>query len=377
MTRPQAVAHRYSGPVQVTLDEGLSAATIGVLWRKLEETARPSFFLSWCWIGSWLEQVKGPSALLTARRNGKVVGLAVVCRSVRRPLVPVTGLHLHETGDSGLDGIYIEYNGLLTAPGDAEEVVTACLAHLATLTRGRWGWDEVHLSGVPAALAKIAAADCPHMRIRSVAGCPVIDLAEIRGRGGDYLDAVSRNTRHQVRRSIRLYEEEGPLRLDRANTVEGALAHLDGLKTLHQRYWRGRGKPGAFAHAGFENFHRRLIETALPAGHIDLCRVAAGERTLGYLYNFVRDGMAYSYQSGFAYDESDSRRKPGLVAHALTAEGYLRAGLSGYRLMAGDTRYKRSLATGTEDLYWVTLRRDRLTFRIEDLLRAAKAMFSR
>ena len=70
-------------------------------------------------------------------------------------------------------------------------------------------------------------------------------------------------------RSARLGEDPGSLQARyRAETADQADAFLDGLKNLHQRYWVGRGKPGAFAEPFFERFHRALIRRAA-AGQSD------------------------------------------------------------------------------------------------------------
>jgi CelD/BcsL family acetyltransferase involved in cellulose biosynthesis len=192
------------------------------------------------------------------------------------------------------------------------------------------------------------------LRLRITAERPsyLIDLAEIRATTGDYLATRSRNSRQQIRRSMRLFEDAGPLRLAPAASLDEALATLADLKILHQRYWRAKGKPGAFASPFFERFHRALVTDAWPAGKIDLLRLTVGTRTIGCLYNFVHEGQAYAYQSGFDFG-SDGRCKPGLVSHSLAAQRYLDAGLRRYLLLAGEGQYKVTLATHSEPLYWL------------------------
>lgn len=351
--------------VVAVIEDGLTFHDIEARWRRLEAVARPAFFLSWAWIGCWLMEFDRPPAMVVARRAGEIVGLGLVGRrTVWRRLVPIKGAFLHEAGEAGLDGLLIEYNGFLCADALAE---AACLRALG---QDR-GWDELRLSGVPHRLADAAAALGPSCRVLKRSSCPWIDLDGIRRSGSGYLQSLSANTRQQVRRSMRLYAGRGPLALVRPGGVAEALSFLDGLKALHQEAWRRRGLPGAFAAPMFERFHRRLIATTFAGGAVDLIRVDAGAAAIGYLYNFRHDGRAYSYQSGFAF-EDDARHKPGLVSHALAAEDYLSAGLSAYRLLAGDHRYKRSLANADEDLYWLAVQRDRWLFRAEALARRVR-----
>ena len=126
----------------------------------------------------------------------------------------------------------------------------------------------------------------------------------------------------------------------------------------------------------FEDFHRTLIRDRFAAGEIQLLRVAAGGAPIGYLYNFVHDGHVYAYQSGFRYDD-DPKLKPGLVTHAMAIEHNLRAGARVYDFMAGEGQHKASLGTGSSELFWLVLQRDRLRFRVEDGLRKVKQRMRR
>jgi CelD/BcsL family acetyltransferase involved in cellulose biosynthesis len=155
---------------------------------------------------------------------------------------------------------------------------------------------------------------------------------------------------------MRRYEQAGPLEVRRAATLAEAEAFLAGLGTLHQHAWVRRGQKGAFANPAFVAFHRALLAAAWPRGEIDLLRVAAGGQVLGYLYNFRWRNRVANYQSGFDYDAAESaHQKPGLTCHHLAAAMYAAEGLAAYDLLAGESRYKASLATETAMLHWVEL----------------------
>jgi CelD/BcsL family acetyltransferase involved in cellulose biosynthesis len=91
------------------------------------------------------------------------------------------------------------------------------------------------------------------------------------------------------------------------------------------------------------------------------------------LYNFIEAGKVSYYQSGLVYRD-DPRLKPGLVAHALTIQRAADAGLREYDLLAGDYRYKRSLATASRDLVWLRLERGNLKTRTIAALRALREL---
>jgi len=97
-------------------------------------------------------------------------------------------------------------------------------------------------------------------------------------------------------------------------------------------------------------------------------RVRYGGRTIGCLYNLVHDGVVAFYQGGFRY-ESDNKLKPGLVCHAEAVRFNAAAGHRIYDFLGGDSRYKRSLATGATELVWSTIQQTCMRFAFEDRAR--------
>ena len=100
-------------------------------WRALEAVARPSFFISWAWIGSLLDAIPAASrpVLLRGHAQGETAALALVGRAVTRRryrLIRSRGLYLNETGDPQYDAMTIEHNGILCAEGSEPAVSTRC-----------------------------------------------------------------------------------------------------------------------------------------------------------------------------------------------------------------------------------------------------------
>lgn len=192
------------------------------------------------------------------------------------------------------------------------------------------------------------------MEEQSARLAPFVDLRELPP-GESFIDRLSRNTRHQLRRSNREYESYGKLKLDRAGTVEVALTYLNKLMLLHDITWTARGKPGAFATEPVRRFHHTLITRGVPAGEVDLLRVTAGPVLVGYLMNFNYNGQVSAYQSGFNYSVVGQHLKPGLTSHYLAIEAYRAAGARLYDFLAGADRYKLSLANAQRWLHWLNV----------------------
>jgi CelD/BcsL family acetyltransferase involved in cellulose biosynthesis len=346
------------------------------MWRDLERRAHTSFFLSWHWMGTWLQWLPEeiPVQLLQVEHAGAVVGLAFLARRVlrRHHLLWSRALFLNRSGDPALDEISIEHNGVLAARGAEAEVTQQAVRHLIEREKR---WDELFVDGMgqPATLSQ-ARLDGARVHVLKSGLARTVDLAAVRGGGGGFAGLLGPNTRYQVRRSRRELERFGEVRLDEARDRDQALGYLARLRELHQAYWRARGMPGSFSQPAFGSFHERLIEREFDAGVVQFLRLTAGGRELGYLYNHVYAGRVSSYQSGFAYpdDAAGQHYRPGLVAHALAIEHNAARGLEVYDFLAGDSDFKRRLATGEEPLAWLVVQRPRLKLRLENVARRAR-----
>jgi CelD/BcsL family acetyltransferase involved in cellulose biosynthesis len=362
-----------------------SFAELDSVWARFESEADGSFFQSWHWIGAWLRclpaEIEPWIARISTPTELAGLGVVVFCRKRRRAVVVSGGVYLNETGDDRLDNITIEHNGILAMREQREAVQDAFIRQML---EQRSGWDELFISGAD------ERADWPsaplnarglHFRVLRDRPNYRVSLQHLTPNIDGYLEKLSSNTRYQIRRAMRKYEESaGPLTVQAACSREEALEFLDGLKGLHQQYWIARGQPGSFSDPFFERFHRDLINTSFAAGVIQMLRIAAGSTVVGYLYNFVYRGTVSNYQSGLCYD-GDAALKPGMVAHVLAVNYNVRARLETYEFLAGDQQYKRSLATDEKRMYWLVGQKRRAKYLIEDatnrLVRRLRALRER
>jgi CelD/BcsL family acetyltransferase involved in cellulose biosynthesis len=324
--------------------------TLEPVWRELEDHSDGSFFQSWAWTGCLAEERFAEPWLLTAKRGDRTVALGLFNRAARHPLRLDRPLYLGESGVPAMDSIFIEYNGLVVDGDAGDGVAKECWSALAggALKGTRWV-----LGGV---LPTVQAALPANRTIRVRTRRPVSFHELFASPETPVLERLSANARQQLRRALRGWEKIGPLTLEIAGTRDQAFTFLNGLKTFHQRYWTGRGKPGAFAEPFFERFHRELIGRPGPGQSVDLIRVTAGTHVVGYLYNFVHRGWVAAYQSGFDFGLDADRLKPGLVCHLLAMEHYRQAGMQAYDFLGGEARYKRTFANAETELLWLEVR---------------------
>jgi len=359
------------GPFRAGLRPIPARADLEQEWKALEDRADGSFFTSWIWIGCWLESL--PTAIrpmvLRIAKGDRTVGLGILVkkRIWRSGVVPSRALFLNATGDSELDELTVEYNGLLAERGREHDVLRgACKALLA-----RRGWDEWVLDAVQMAPSTGAADAELTVIVDHERPCHSVQLRRLGSSVDAYLAELGQKTRYNIRRSLKAYGEICPVRLDEAGTAGEAAACLDGLKQLHQAHWTSRGRRGSFGNRFFDQFHARFVREA-PKGAVQLLRIRAGDVVIGYLYNFVYRGYVYSYTAGFNYAVVSEQNRPGLVAHALAIEHNRQAGHAVYDLMAGHGEYKQSLGTSSSTLGWYVVRRNRRRWAIERALRAVR-----
>lgn len=349
--------------------------------------ARPpeSVFRSAAWFRSCIETWGDRAAwrvLESTTDQGRTAWSLLGARTeIRHRVLPVRVLALGQAIDDALDQPWIEQNGFLGCdPGDFATHMGQLLDRLA----GEHDWDELRLGGMSEGDAREAMrqAERVGLSVRLAIEQPTfdVDLDDVRSRhGGDYLAALSANTRQQLRRSRRHAEQTlGRLMVERAACTDEALDWLDRTAPLHRARWTGNS--GETAASGFDNpafvaFHRRLISHGFETGAIEYLHVKAGETTLAFLYNFVACNHVQFYLSGVDHG-IDPAMRPGLLAHWAAIEHALEGGRFSYDFLAGDARYKRSLSTGSGRTLWLVLQRPRWRLRLEQAGRLAKRALS-
>lgn len=335
---------------------------LGRTWQSLDRTGSHSFFVSWTWIGTWLRTLPAGATpkILIADGSTGVCGAAVLGLRTGRVgrLLPVRQVWMNSAGDAAQDCITIEHNGFA---GHDPDTLWSLLMEWFAVTPV----DELVVPGVALTSGHEVAGLLVRVERRNVGYRS--SLASVGDGGVETL--LSRNARQQLRRSMRSYEKDGPLGLDVAGDVTTALDYFSRLKDLHVRSWTRRGKRHAFDTPHFEIFHHALIEAGVADGSVQLLRIAAGDRVLGYLYNFCRAGVVSSYQSGF--DDEDSALRPGYVSHALAIAHYAKAGFTCYDFLAGSNRLKETFGRERYELSWCRFRKPKAAFRAEALARGA------
>jgi CelD/BcsL family acetyltransferase involved in cellulose biosynthesis len=348
-------------------------------WGRLHRRSPVSnFFISAEWCAAWLDTF-GPQLQpeMYSLRSGAEERACwmLVRRTAGWHGIPFRRVYVNTAGEDEADSPCVEYSSIVCDPEFQEEAMRAVWE-----TIRKKACDEVVFpAAVPEAARQfVLAAGEPWPPEAGLTAAPAwyVDLEALRSSGKTYLEAISQKARYQVRQSMKTCASFGELRLTEARTREEAGAILEELADLHGKAWRAKDRQGAFASVRFRQFHQTLIERTFAAGTIQLIRVAAGEVTIGCLYNFVHQGVVHFYQSGLRYDPSAKNFRPGFVTLALAVQHCADRGLREFDMMAGDYEYKRSLSTAQREIMTVSLREANWKNRLIDLVRSTGSRIS-
>ncbi len=352
---------------QISVSTKLDMETLKQSWQRLENCNPMPFFLTWQWLSCWIKTYLPDVIVVSATHQGHVVAIGLFTSSleIRYGLIRARQLRLHQLGNIKMDQIWMEYNDFICDSRHKTDAVDACFK---VLQRDEFDWDEIVLSMLPCSRAEYILSSKPLAHIGLRNSCYGVDLTRMRGSNPDYLQNLTANTRYQIRRSIRLYENKyGALQLSKAGTPGEAREFLHDAGKFHMARWPDSG----FTNHYFVEFHENLIRDSFATNSIDLLKLKAGDETIAVMYYQIVDKKVYFYLHGLKF-ESDGKLKPGLVAHTMATEYYMSQGMDHYDYLGGDSQYKVQLAQRTEDLVTVVIQRPRLQFQLEKIARNIK-----
>lgn len=160
----------------------------------------------------------------------------------------------------------------------------------------------------------------------------------------EYLSAIGKKQRHEVRRKRRRYVDEIGELVHEVSTDSGWA--LDEFFRLHRL---SEGEKGQFMTTDREAFFRVLVEQ--PGWRVDILRVPGERRATASLFSYVDDEGVYLYNS--AYDHELSDASPGVAIVGSMIEQACREGIPRFDFLKGDEVYKFRLGAVARPLFEV------------------------
>ena len=336
-------------------------------WQNLESRANCSVFLSWLWIGHWLELVSDNMFVIEAYQNEQLVGLGVFVENYRKlfGVLPIKQWHLHRTGNVKQDQIWIEYNDFLLADNVANEVR---LSMVEALYR-----HDKSLKEMVIGLSSEKVLSCfeqhftqSSLLIESLGY--VVDFSSIEK---NYLQEVlSKNTRSQVNRSNKILNQLGELSFKLVTKPDEINTLYKDIAKIHIERWGNTEEGSGFSNKVFTTFHQQLINND-DTGTVQIAVLSLNNSPIGYLVNYVYKQKVYFYLSALT-TFSSNKIKVGLTLHEKTISHYENLNIKSYDFLGGDARYKRSLSNQSYELALCSFSRNDWLLIIESQLKYLK-----
>ena len=216
-------------------------------------------------------------------------------------------------------------------------------------------WQGLSLCNIPEQspsreiLADLARARGYTVQSRVQDVCPIILLPDT---FDDYLMALDKKQRHEIRRKIRrasaasteLHVVASDETLDSA--VEDFLRLLQ-LSTTEKEGWLNEGRRRVFHEVAAE---------AQDQGNLQLLFLRQGTRNIAALFNFDYKGRIWVYNSGMDIVEF-GKLSPGVVLTAAAIELAIEAGRHTFDFLRGDEEYKYRFGARDTHIYHLQLDR--------------------
>ncbi|MEX1272069.1 MAG: GNAT family N-acetyltransferase [Acidimicrobiia bacterium] len=268
-----------------------------------------------------------------------------------KAVTELTGEHVYTVADDESAIVVTEADGEIRLAGDADLTdyhcplgsgVKSAVAHLVdTAEPGtRFRFDSLPEQASTEFVDAFASVGVTATATEHTVAA-VIDLS---GGYDEYMDAVGKKQRHEIRRKRRRYVDEVGELIHEVH--DGSGWALEEFVRLHRM---SDGDKGEFMTAERESFFRQLIEQ--PGWRLDILRANAEERATACLFSYVDDEGIYLYNS--SYDRECRDASPGVAIVGSMIEQACREGLGRFDFLKGDEVYKFRLGAEPRSLFEV------------------------
>lgn len=330
-----AVRFRRVAASAITVEcirDGWGFTALRPQWNELlRSSAADCPFLTWEWLHTWWNHLRGASGLrlLAVRSNGELIAIAPL-RISRGSLAWFSRLEFLGTGLAGSD-----YLDLIVRNGREAEGLRAIARYLRS-EQLTLRLDHVLPDSSAARMASQLSVAGWTSSVAPGGVCPIIQLA---GHSWDsYLATLGSAHRANVRRRLRALSRQFDVRFEQVTSDGQRREALAALVAFHDQRWAPRGGSSAFLTPALRTFHDDVTRRTLERGWLRLYTLRLNGALAAVMYGFTHSGRFYFYQHGF-----DDQYKPhsiGLALMALTIRAALEEGADEFDMLWGSEAYK-------------------------------------
>lgn len=312
-------------------------------WVTLQAKTNSSTFVAWFWVAQWLAQknlTTNNCLCVEVMLDKDTVGLALFGIKTKRVFwgLSFNQYFLHKSGNIKEDQTWIEHNTFLVHADYEQQLADEICLELEKTKQ----IDDI----------KIGLSSPHFINTLNITGfklrTELSSLGYVVNLSGfttlnDYLVTLSKNTRSHIKRSIKLLNEQSPLRLKLATNSDEKVKVLKSVADLHRVKWRSTVYGSGFDNPCFYQFHQALIQDDQSSQHCRLYTLYQDDIALGHVYLLTQGDKWIFYLSALNFND-DNRIKVGLVIHSLIIEQAIKQGVTVYDFLAGEAQYKNSLS---------------------------------
>lgn len=307
----------------------------------LARTAVPTPFVTPAFQRVWLDHFQGGRQveLLTVRDGERLIGIAPMLRS---------------DGEAEFVGHYsiCDYMDAVVLPGLENAFFGAILAELSAMGVRRIDLRGLRASSASAGAVIDAGGHEGYAATREEeALSPAVQLP---GTWEEYLGALSKKDRHELRRKLRrLIDGGGGVDLQVVTEPAEAgerletLFHLMRVSSHHKEEFLDRPR--------MQEFFRDVVAAMAAEGMLRFYFLTFDGQPVASVLNFDLGGQLYMYNSG--YDPQYSHLAVGLMSKALLVKDAIENGRTCVDFLRGDESYKYDLGGKDQQVYRVVLTR--------------------
>ncbi|MEX2398114.1 MAG: GNAT family N-acetyltransferase, partial [Balneolales bacterium] len=328
-------------------------------WHALVEKADIHYVQTYDWLRSWWKHFGGGQHrlhIILFRHKQELVGIMpmyletfkFVGLPLYRCLRMLGGRVIQPSGGAlPVELPFGDYLTLIAFPG-REKIITSTL--IKYLMTNRHLFDRIWLEEIPEgspllALTKIEFNDQNwNCNVRPASKSYII---KINSPWSSYLEKLSSKARYQVRRTLRVNDENQHFERQLAHTEEEVLTAYMKLVEYHQQRWQSLGQPGIFSDDRINNFFKDITMHFHKKGWLQLEMLVKGNAYEAIDLLFCFHGTLYQVQRGYKDSPYDKRIGPGNLLLYLRIKEAINSGVKVFDFLRGEIPYKRSLSTHT------------------------------
>jgi CelD/BcsL family acetyltransferase involved in cellulose biosynthesis len=326
-------------------------------------TRRPCIFSSHDWVRLWWRHFGEDReflALLVRGRGGEL--LAAVPLTIRSLRVPhrLRVVEIAGTGPVPTRGMGLADRADLLVRADAPQALDALIAGVCRLLEH---CDVLHVKGLeadsPACAGLIEHAPRPRAaRVLDRSQSPYLALTSS---WEGYLRGRSQKFRKNLKRSRRLLEDGGPIRISRLATGDDPGPWIAQVTAINERSWSASRGTNLFLHPRLRSFLTEIVSHMARRGWIELHVLHVGDRSVAYELCFDFGGCVLAYNA--SYDQELARASPGMLVTASIIESSCARGRTEYDMLRGDESYKLRWSETVRSEIQVVVPADRVAAR--------------